>query len=276
MDIRDFKSQPVPDFGEYPMELIFDLQKNLLNYYIGIEKLPRYPIDIDIRENQIILKDFIARVTEELGEGYESLDKLNKVVQEYGLKTDEDFIVNSIQNFNEEIADAIHFMVETMIFVNITPESLLEYGKGLYREYLKDVDSKDAFTDALYLAFFIGKKKLKKLYMPFDFSGYQLLPNNPLLFLAGGRLISTKMQTILATDMWEVTYHLQIARNALKNKPWKQSEMQSDLRVFVEALVRAWYSMGMIFESHGFNVDSVVEIYYRKNLVNQFRIKSKY
>ncbi|WP_418392117.1 hypothetical protein, partial [Akkermansia sp.] len=43
--------------------------------YKEIERLPDYPLDINNPKNQVILKDFIGRVIEELTEGFEKMRK---------------------------------------------------------------------------------------------------------------------------------------------------------------------------------------------------------
>ena len=76
MDSRNIK-EPTPQIedGKH-LEKIYDLQKELLDSYIKIEGLPSYPIDVNSKKSQIILKDFTGRVIEELGEGYESMLKV--------------------------------------------------------------------------------------------------------------------------------------------------------------------------------------------------------
>ena len=75
MDSRDIKEEPgiIPDY-KY-LEEIYQMQKNLLSGYIGIEGLPQYPVDINTKASQTLLKDFTARVIEELSEGYESFER---------------------------------------------------------------------------------------------------------------------------------------------------------------------------------------------------------
>ena len=69
MDIRDIKEQ-APLVDDKQLEEIYNLQKNLMEGYIGkIEKdLPMYPIDVNSRKGQAVLKDMSARVIDEIGE----------------------------------------------------------------------------------------------------------------------------------------------------------------------------------------------------------------
>lgn len=73
--------------------------------YKMIESLPPWPLDIDLKEHQSIIKDFFWRVTEEMGESFEAL-----------------MIHNDKDHCFEEISDATHFLAEAFILIGIVPE----------------------------------------------------------------------------------------------------------------------------------------------------------
>lgn len=135
MDSRDIKEEPgiIPEH-KY-LEEIYLMQKNLLSGYIGIEGLPQYPVDINTKASQTLLKDFTARVIEELSEGYESFENVmdlfesnhSRLVQTHGDCIEYREILNHLQNANEENADAIHFFIELLIYANIQPEDIMAY-----------------------------------------------------------------------------------------------------------------------------------------------------
>ena len=58
---------------------MYSLSLEQLDGYRQIEMLPDYPVDINNHQNQVVLKDFIARVIEELMEGYESTSEVVKI-----------------------------------------------------------------------------------------------------------------------------------------------------------------------------------------------------
>lgn len=76
--------------------------------------------------------------------------------------------------------------------------------------------------------------------------------------------------------LWEVTYWLNIARNFLKNKPWKQSQMMTNESGYQEAIIMAFLSMMGLFFNLGLVDSDIYFLYWKKNKVNQFRIKSNY
>ena len=64
------------------MEKIYELQKQLIDGYVKIEGLPQYPINVNTKSSQVLIKDFVGRVIEELAEGYESMLLIDKIVVE--------------------------------------------------------------------------------------------------------------------------------------------------------------------------------------------------
>jgi len=75
---------------------------------------------------------------------------------------------------------------------------------------------------------------------------------------------------------WEnVVYYLGLMCNCLKNKPWKQTQMLTDRVKFKTYLDNAWFSLLSVLAQR-VNKDQVYLYYFKKNAVNQFRIRSKY
>lgn len=258
MDIRDIK---IEDFNEYykgtnntpVLTQIFNLQKKLLDAYIGIEKLPPYPVDINSPINQILIKDFIARVTEELGEAHESYIWLCDSSSHPDGNDPE--VLHKVYNFNEEIADSIHFITELCIYSGISEDQVIG-GEGLYYGIKKA-------SNITYQSY------------PHDIIRSIRIPNQT-LFTQGGTNISPNLKAYQALDMWVVTYCLQLARNSLKNKPWKQTQMLSDKRVYTHNVIQAYRALLDLAHYSGITYMGFLAIYWAKNQINWFRIKSKY
>jgi dimeric dUTPase (all-alpha-NTP-PPase superfamily) len=100
----DFK---VPPAGE-TLAAIFSKQKELAEEYVGIEGMPPAPWDVNNAEHQIWIKDFFWRVIEELCEALEIKNNLEG--------EDKPFMHDPL--FLEEIADALHFLIEPMVMMN--------------------------------------------------------------------------------------------------------------------------------------------------------------
>lgn len=257
MDTRDVKEIIFPNDGDYLRE-IFDLQKQLLNHYIKIESLPDYPIDLHTRDNQVLLKDFSARVIEELGEAMESYEKalgkgdLNIMVYE---KTR----INHIYNFNEELGDALHFMVELMIYSGIGYETLGNLETLLVSNYVTSIHN------------FINPEKTNTRELNLTY-----VEENDYHLVRGGRFLSIPIRDQMAKLLWDIVYDLQLARNSLKNKPWKQSEMLTDENLYQKHTIWAFRKLMGFFDFVGMEAKDIYVVYYKKNMINQFRIRSKY
>lgn len=95
MNIDDVKLEVEPTIGN-----VFNEQKRLMGVYQVIEGHD-YPVNLDTREGQQRVKDFLWRITEEVGEALDSNLGPNHV--------------------KEEMADALHFLIELSIFTEREP-----------------------------------------------------------------------------------------------------------------------------------------------------------
>lgn len=284
MDIRDIKEEPeeVKD-GKY-LEKIYSLQRRLLDSYIDIENLPPYPIDVNTKKSQVILKDFTGRVIEELAEGYESHLEVVKIMDSVGenlnLLSQEkyDMMISHLQNLNEEQADAMHFMVELLIYANIHPEDIYSWLDKKAQEcniYLP----KDN-TDIIHVAMYLGSvqsredyctdRPIRPYFLPFESSP------EVLNYIPGGREYNKEEVLNMRKSLWDITYALNIARNCLKNKPWKQSGVMTNEILYQSLLVEAFVYMMGYYARLGMSSSDIYYLYFKKNKVNQFRIQSKY
>lgn len=265
MDIRDI-TEEVRYPGKHAFEELFNLQLVLVDHYTKIESLPKYPIDINTKEGQVLIKDFAARITEELGEGFESyiimMDMFHEGVSEVEM-------IPHLQNFNEEISDAIHFWLDLMIFSGLGTTHINEWvgspGGGSTAGLLEAILIKARGE----VAYETHGKRFPPRWVIKD----HMLKDE---FLRGGRLLGTDRMNYMKQLLWDNTYWLQIARNTLKNKPWKQTGMMTDIAQYNNALAHTTFSLFKFFAFTGFTAESIYTIYFKKNKVNQFRIESKY
>lgn len=114
MNITDFQSGEIPTRWDEIVRAIFARQTELMAKYKEIEQLPDPPLALHHRHGQRILKDFAWRTVEELTESYEAWEK-----------HEEDRNVAEMHAL-EELADAVHFYVELLIFAGITSEMCLK------------------------------------------------------------------------------------------------------------------------------------------------------
>ena len=292
MDSRDIKEMPEKVYDEKYLEKIYELQKELLDEYVKIEGLPPYPVNINSKKSQVLIKDFVGRVIEELAEGYESMIEVVNITKAnkffFGDVTVSEIqrAVNHLQNISEEMADAMHFMTELLIYSNIQPEDIDAYidkamptikSCNIIRRamnagiaMLAIANDDNGATTGGYVDLIAKLKGVERELFPEgddvrDWELYQAGHHvNELDFIQRKK------------DLWDVTYHLNIARNFLKNKPWKQSQMMSDETRYQEQVVLAFIKMMGFFANIGITPENLYHIYFKKNMVNRFRQKSNY
>lgn len=292
MDSRDFNQEPpVIKDGRY-LEKIYELQMDLINEYVKIERTPAPPININTKSSQVLLKDFTGRVIEELAEGYESLIEVDALTQKNRLwqyEYDEKDMVmcfNHMQNASEEMADAMHFMVELLIYANIQPEDINEYVSRLIPSTHKV--GPELHNNVIAKCMIKGTSDIREMYpeiLNFKYVPmrniwahcYQdlPLPKNENLIHCGSRY-NHDYYRLFKAMLWDVTYHLNIARNFLKNKPWKQSQMMTNEELYQEELVKSFIAMMGAFYEMGIDDTNLYYIYFKKNLTNRFRQRSRY
>lgn len=298
MDSRDIKEEPKQIQGNKFLEEIYSMQKGLLSGYIGIEGLPQYPVDINTRASQTLLKDFTARVIEELSEGYESFQLIDSIMQKNlaqiyagespSLYTE---LLNHLQNANEENADAIHFFIELLIYVNIQPQDIRDYIDKWVLENKAQIDLFKCRGDILDTAIalgaywlflgdeveFNGPQNTLSILKPYMESDSETFPMFNEKLLQGGKDYNhNDYVAIYPYLLWKITHHLNIARNFLKNKPWKQSQVMTQELKYQAELVKAFIYFCGYLGYLGMNSEQVFYIYFKKNHINRFRQKSKY
>jgi hypothetical protein len=202
MNIEDVKSDESQ--VEDVMKKVFKRQLELMEKYKDIEKLPQWPLNIDLFQHQVVIKDFKQRGLEEIAEAVEAYREEN------------------MNHFYEELIDALHFFTELNLLV----------GRGHdFFENINELAKDDAkFTD------------VKELYMAFG-------------------ILAEKYGLLM---------------NCLKNKPWKQSQVQTDKNKFYSLLKESFETFIMFLVAAGLKPDDIYNYYFRKSEVNQFRIRSKY
>ena len=288
MDARDIKDPvPVVRDGRY-LERIYELQKELIDHYVKIEGLPPYPIGVNTKKSQVIIKDFVGRVIEELAEGYESMVLIDQLsVKNLSWTYEYNSIefgqcLNHLQNVSEEMADAMHFMVELLIFVNIQPEDIMEYirvnsGK-LFESVLRNVGN---YNNVIDVAMNYGCALFTPT-MDIENRGIDLLSvetvddTTDIELYQAAHIYSHKFYVQFKEALWDITYHLNIARNFLKNKPWKQSQMMTDELRFQAEIVKGFIKMMGAFALIDITPENLFHIYFKKNRANAFRIRSNY
>lgn len=87
---------------------------------------------------------------------------------------------------------------------------------------------------------------------------------------------SKEGQARLKDFAWRVTEELGEAMNTLKNKPWKQTHMVTDVNHYMEEISDAFHFFIELCVLSGLGPKELYDLYFRKSEVNRFRQGSKY
>ena len=297
MDSRDIQEEPIQVVGGNYLGCIYQLQKELLEGYIGIEGLPQYPIDVNTKKSQVLLKDFTGRVIEELAEGYEAMLQVEELTVKNKFWVDSydgndlTQCLNHLQNVGEEMADSLHFMLELLIYANIEPEDINSFVNTWLEKHAPEVYKKVKGYDTISKAMIMGSTLILHDRVLYQDSGRKYvdlikvyentdsddgIPEMDTRFLKCCHKFNGIEYHEFQVMMWKVTYHLNIARNFLKNKPWKQSQVMTQELEYQKELTLGFITMMGLFYQMGLTVEDLYFLYFKKNRVNLFRQKSKY
>lgn len=294
MDIRNIKIQ-APGLEEGHLEFLYEKGEEQLKAYKKIDDYGEYPLDVNTRKSQTILKDFIGRIIEELFEGYESIEQVIEILEEEGFNptrfsannaTD---ILNGLQNANEEQADAIGFFISTLLFSNILAEDIYEYCRKTYgKRIISFNDVISLGVSRLYTNGAIQGQGHRSRYRILNYdlvslstgiqSNSELIEKTSSIreYSPGFNNLSPDELDVEMGQLWLVVYELNKARNLLKNRPWKQTEVMTKELEFQESLVKAFlYYLGYLAD-RGFDQDKIVTLFNRKQALNMWRINSGY
>ena len=221
MNIDDVDEESIIIEGDR-LEAIFEKQKELMIKYHHIEKgndllqTDQVPVDLHDRMGQARLKDFAWRVTEELAESLEAYIDHPELELHY----------------KEELADALHFLVELAVLSGVTPGDI--------------VHDPDRIVG-------VNGDKLTHLYEKAE-------------------EVDLSFEAAMAT----VVLRLGQAMNLLKNKPWKNTHMLTDVSRYRNYIVGAFVAFAELTRLIGMGPDDMCTFYFRKSVVNKFRQRSNY
>lgn len=278
MDVRNIREE-VPNIKETEvLPQMYTLGLEQLNGYRQIESLPEYPLDINNPKSQVILKDFIGRVIEELTEGFESTHEVFDLCSKNGWnmemlnEEEHQSILNSLANANEEQADALGFFFTLLAYSNILPEDILSYNKA-----------KDLFE-----VMAIGVKELVIKYSDYhnllkfdiickkDFYEDEGKWEHINSYTPGFHQMNELSHEAEKLYLWEVIYELNKARNFLKCRPWKQTQVMTKEIDFQESLVKAFYLYMGFLAMNGFTPLGLFGLFFKKQRLNRWRQQTNY
>lgn len=259
------------------LQQIFQMQKALMEHYIRIEGLPSYPLPLEEKSSQKTIKDFKERILEELSEAYERLlqiwiDTSNNT--EYDRE-------EALAGFNEELADVLHFFIETLIFSGVEWGEIRNFLKGIEEDNETEMFFHPTST-WLTLCHFASHQNLNdnlSFSQVINYKGFRVIEDSLLNSrpeLSGGRVVSNSIMATHAEYCWELCFMLNKSIAFLKNKPWAQSERTANILAYKQSLMETFLHFFRYLDFMGQTPAGIYTAYYLKNQILQKRIKDGY
>jgi hypothetical protein len=253
------------------------LQRGILDVYIDMEGLPTPPLNLQDRDDQKTMKEFVRRFIEELSEAYESIKKAYvcaNVNQNKEAQT-------NLKKFNIEVADAWHFFLEILIYSDVDEDVMEE----LIKSFVEDYSQFQAFyTEGRPFKFFLtlgnylnmneDRKCIQAKGDRFIIAGDEEGLDNPLLY--GGRRVSERLMEYHAELLWAITNECFKLTNFLNNSDWHQTERQVNMIGYKTQIIYLLIAMGTYMDFIGMGEIQIVANYKYKNEINWKRIKEGY
>lgn len=161
-----------------------------------------------------------------------------RIIEEVGEALDALNVHCDEEHFKEELIDGLHFLVELSILAGIEPKDVLPV-EMVVEDYLNDM--------------------LEKLWE----EHYVLLFQDD------------NEDEVISQIISDLVMYLGMMCNCLKNKPWKQTNMITDVEQFKSYLRKVW-GVYIALLSTRMDADEITDVYLKKSQVNKFRQRSNY
>jgi hypothetical protein len=272
------------------MEGIFTYQKNLLNRYRALGMVPSYPLDLNSRDSQDFIRKTIGWVIEELAEAMENFDGAteifnNEIYSDSGVQKK---ILNYLIPLTEELMDVLHFMVELLYYSGIEADDMLGYYKSRLttENYHEAFMTGDALTTSMMYARHINiNNDVSRIAL---YNSFKLETSNeeayyralsmelPADSIVAGTKLGPELQVLIERLCWAITQKLFKAKNKLKMKDWKTSEVTTNIQAYQEDLMEAWVALSVLLDTLQLTDKAIYFHYEKTNYKNQERLNSGY
>lgn len=262
---------------ENKLDHIFELQRGLIDKYIVIENLPPYPVNLQEKPGRVLITDFIGRIIDEMSEAYDALECIYTALND----NDSHQAKKCLEEFNEEIADVLHFTFELCIYAGFNTYTLLGLVvDSLARRSDEAFDSWQDGEETLFYLTYLGRyaNVRTNIFKLLDSRADFRVPIEPIkeVHLYGAQSLSLDKINLIASFFWHGINSLSKAKRSLKHKPWAQSETKANTIAFNENLADFILILMQCLDILGKDSRSIYQSYILKNAINHDRIKNKY
>lgn len=261
--------------------VMFDEKMSFIELLKPVEDFTHYPFDLSQKENQLIIKDFVGRITEELMEAFTPLKFLNILSQEPKFDKDtQEAVIQTFYELNEELADVVHFYIEMMILIGLNDDDVIEFFKSREEETNIKSEFDIDLTNILYYARtknildgrYAGNKIMSSLrYRLVDKNNNCIIPFDT----QGGMGITQSNYETSTMIAFDIIYNLNLLRAQLKKKQWRDNEDKVDLASIKSTTLLGFENLMFLFDMIGYNETSIYCCYLKKDIININRIEEK-
>ena len=236
MNILNYEAQKVENLEE-----IIEKQKEIMFAFEPNLKKRTEEFDIDIYEDQMLLKEFLLeRTVEEITEAGIALRN------------------HHIEHYKEEMIDVFNFLLETKI--------ILGDKYSLFPENINDSNMSDYPEE-------ITCWSWSQRYF---YSGEEFFGDAELLNYKHSDETIANLYNSIKTDLYELIESIGELTNLLKQRPWRESQYPVDLLTFKQRWKTIISNFWLLQREYGFNWGEFKDIWSKKYQVNKFRIESNY
>lgn len=267
----------LPPTGVSNIGQMFSMQSTIMKEYQKIEDFPDWPLSLELRENQKLIRDFKERFVGELGEAFADMIMLQALVSSNQMSAK-----SFCKQFNGEIGDATAFLLEIMIFAGIGEGEIQQWMEAHVQDnpqFAALIKVENVLASLYAYGFFLNQQEghiiddERNLYVVLSMNDILKGDNQEWL---GCRRINTEFCNEVSQFLWWITFQLGQAVNQLKLKPHTQAENVGNIMGFKDGLIRTFVMYIQLMQYIEKSEKSLYYSYYLTYVKNMERIKGGY
>lgn len=267
-----------------PLKQMWAQQTLLVDKYVEKGKQENYPMSLEDKKGQAFIRELFGFLEEEMFEAFEHIQDMgvvmhNALPSSLGTKGTTDYL----KNFNEEVADTMAFWIEIFMYIGYDESTIQDY----YSTILEQIDNlhldkgPDVMATAIEYSKMILGHRHQVNHERLKIASFNLVIENNMHNHneneLPGNWISDDVVNISQEYLFHSVKHLNIARNCLKMKFWRESDNSPNYQKFYNNLMEAWLNYQVFLYAAGYTLSTQYSYNFKlKNDINMERIKTKW
>jgi len=255
------------------LEGIFTYQLHLMNRYHKMNMIPAWNgLFIDRKDYQAYLRKLISWITDELAEA--SVEFKAALVE---TMTPDGLPGGYMHKGSLELMDAMHFIVELMIYSEVDHDDIQDYYAQLTKERNLEIIN---FSDGLMSTMAYGRHT-NTWDDQIRVTTFNTVPIELLTQMGRDKLVipfrvSEELDALRELCMWDVVKAFSTAARYLKNKEWKVTQTQTNVPEYKRQLMIGWLHFGKLLDLCQLEARTAYYLFEYTNIKNQSRIANGY